>query len=92
MCVEFISDSEIVEKALLTPPPNNINRYPLNLKGEVDRRKTCQSCRLPFMDINQLTAAGFFLTNRDNVAFCAFCGVEVGKWNEGDDGFKNHQR
>jgi hypothetical protein len=37
-----------------------MNLQPLNLKSEVDRRKTFKYWRLPFMDVNQLAAAGFF--------------------------------
>ena len=62
------------------------------LKSEVDRRKTFKYWRVPFMDVNQLAAAGFFFTNRGDVVRCAFCEVEVGQWVEGDDAFKDHQR
>ena len=44
------------------------------------------------MDVNQLAAAGLFFTNRCDVVRCAFCGVEVGHWVEGDDAFQDHQR
>jgi hypothetical protein len=57
------------------------------LKSEVDRRKTFKYWRVPFMDVNQLAAAGFFFTNRGDVVRCAFCGVEVGHWVEGNDAF-----
>jgi hypothetical protein len=44
------------------------------------------------MDINQLAAAGFLFTNTGDVVRCAFCGVEVGQWEEGNDVFKDHLR
>jgi len=44
------------------------------------------------MDINQLAAAGFFFTHWGDVVRCAFCGMEVGHWVEGDYAFKDHQR
>jgi len=69
-----------------------MNLQPLNLKSEVDRRKTFKHWHVPFMDVNQLVAAGFFFTNRGDVVRCAFCGVEVGHWVEGDDAFKDHKR
>jgi len=71
-----------------SPPPTLQN---LNFKSEVDRRKTFQYWRVPFMDVNQLAAAGFFFTNRGDVVHCAFCEVEVGQWLR-DDAFKDHQR
>jgi hypothetical protein len=61
---------------LPSPPPNLQN---LNLKSEFDRRKTFKYWRKPFMDVNQLTPAGFFFTNRGDVVRCAFCEVEVGQ-------------
>jgi len=42
------------------------------------------------MDGNQLAAAGFFFTNRGDVRF-AFCKMQIGQWEEGDDAFKDHQ-
>jgi len=74
---------------LPSPPPNLQN---LNLKSEDDRRKIFKYWRVPFMDINQLAAAGFFFTHWGDVVRCAFCGMEVGHWVEGDYAFKDHQR
>jgi hypothetical protein len=74
---------------LPSPPPNLHN---LNIKSEVDRRKTFKYWRVPFMDVNQLTGAGYFFTNRGHVVHFAFCEVDVGQWVEGDDAFKDHQR
>jgi hypothetical protein len=67
-----------------------MNLQPLNLKSEVDRRKTFKYWHVPFMDVNQLAAAAFFFTNRGDVVRCAFCGVEVGHWIEGDGKLKDH--
>jgi len=44
------------------------------------------------MSVNKLAAAGFFFTNRGEVVRCAFYGVEVEQWAEGDYVFKDHQR
>jgi len=86
------SDGQVVYVPPLPSPPSSMNLQPLNLKSEVDRRKTFKNWRVPFMDVNQLVAAGFFFTNRGGVVRCAFCGVEVEHWVEGDDAFKDHQR
>jgi len=50
------------------------------LKSEVDRRKTFKYWRVPFMDVNQLAAAGFFFTYKGDVVRRACCEVEVGQW------------
>jgi len=64
----------------------------LNMKIEADSRKTYDEWPVPFMDKNQLAAAGFYLTNWGDVVRCAFCGVVVSYWKEGDDAFIDHQR
>jgi len=40
------------------------------------------------MDANELAAAGFYFTNWSDVVRCAFCGVQVGRSEEGDDALK----
>lgn len=64
----------------------------LDMKREADRRKTYDRWPLAFMDTNNLSAAGFYFTHRGDVVRCAFCGVEVGRWEEGDDPLSDHQR
>jgi hypothetical protein len=44
------------------------------------------------MDKNRLVAAGFYYKGRGDKVRCAFCGVEVGWWQEGDSQFDNHKR
>lgn len=39
-----------------------------------------------------MSAAGFYFRNLGDVFRCAFSGVAVGQWEEGDDGFRNRQR
>lgn len=63
-----------------------------NMKSEADRRKTYERWPVSFMDINNLSAAGFYFTHKGDVVRCAFCGVEVGRWEEGDDPLSDHQR
>jgi hypothetical protein len=76
----------------VSSPPSIINLQHLNFKTETNRRKTYETWRIPFMDGNQLAAAGFYFTNQSDVVRCAFCGVEVGHWEEWDDVLKEHQR
>jgi len=44
------------------------------------------------MDKNHLAAAGFYFTNCSDVARCAFRGVEVCYWKDGDNAIADHQR
>ena len=62
------------------------------MKKESDRRKTYETWPVSFMDPHRLSAAGFYYTDQNDVVRCAFCGVEVGRWEEGDDPFRDHQR
>jgi len=78
------------------PPPPRIAEYILvtkiNMKIEADRRKTFEKWSVTFIDKNHLAAAGFNSTKLSNVVCCAFFGVQLGHWEEGDDQFKEHQR
>ena len=74
MCLEF-NPSEDFVYVPLTP---GINLNHLNLKSEVDRRKTYENRRVPFMDANQLAAAGFYFTNQSYIVGYVFFFVE---WN-----------
>jgi len=87
MCVECNSNDNFV----YVPLPPSINLKRLNFKSEVDRRKTYETWRVPFMDANQLAAAGFYFTNQNYIARCFFCGVEIGYWTGGDDALKERQ-
>jgi len=89
MCTKYNLAGELVNVHPRPSPPPNLQN--LNFKSEVDRRKTFKCWRVPFMDVNQLAAVGFFFTNRGDVVRCEFCEVEVGQWVEGDDAFKGHK-
>ncbi|XP_075226324.1 death-associated inhibitor of apoptosis 1-like isoform X2 [Lycorma delicatula] len=64
----------------------------VNFNREVERLKTFEGWRVPFLSAGQMAAAGFYYTKRDDVVRCAFCGVEVGSWEEGDNPMHDHQR
>jgi len=86
MCVQCNWSDDFV----YVPLPPGINLKHLNFKSEADRRKTYETRRVPFMDANQLAAAGFYFTNQSDIVHCVFCGVEIGYWTEGDDPLKEH--
>lgn len=80
------------------PPPlpllhsGNRNMQDLDMKKEADRLRTYEKWPVSFMDKNDMSAAGFYFTDREDVVRCAFCGVEVGRWEQGDDPLRDHQR
>jgi hypothetical protein len=61
------------------------------LKSEADRRKTFEGWSVPFMDKNSLAVAGFYYTSRGDIVRCAFCGVEVGCWQQEDWPLEDHK-
>jgi len=65
MCTKYNLAGELVNVHPRPSPPPNLQN--LNFKSEVDLRKTFKCWRVPFMDVNQLAAAGFFFTNRGDV-------------------------
>jgi len=88
MCLECNSSEEFFS----VPLPPSINLKHLNFEREVDRPKIYEIWRVPFVDANQLAAAGFYFTNQSDIVRCVFCGVEIGYWTDGDDALKEHQR
>ena len=39
-----------------------------------------------------MSAVGFLLHRQGDVVRCAFCGVKVGRWEQGDGPFRDHRR
>jgi hypothetical protein len=60
MCEDFKWAGDLVYIPPQPQSPGSMNRHPLNLKSEVDRRKTFKYWRVPYMDVKKLAAAGFF--------------------------------
>ena len=89
--VDYINFNSTIAPLMWVPPPQqpgNRSIQTLNLKSEADRRKTFKKWDVSFMDKNHLVAAGFYFTGWGDVVCCAFCGVGVGYWKEGDISFK----
>ena len=92
MCVEVKEASELIYLPPPPLPPSSVNLRELNLKSEADRCKTFKTWCVSFVDATLLGAPGFYFPNWSDVVCCAFCEVQVGSWEVGDDAFKEHQR
>jgi hypothetical protein len=92
MCLEVKEDSDLIYLPPPPLPPSSVNLHELNLKSEADRRKTFKTWCVPFIDATQLAAAGFYFPKWSDVVCSAFCEVQLGSWEVGDDAFKEHQR
>jgi hypothetical protein len=88
ICISFYISLSFSDRTPVTSTASSA----WNLKREADRLKTYEMWSVPFMDPHRLAAAGFYSINQGDVVRCAFCGVEVGRWEEGDEPFKDHQR
>jgi len=59
---------------------------------ERERLKSFEGWPVSFLSANTMAAAGFYFLKREDIVRCAFCGVEVGCWVEGDDPMHDHKR
>lgn len=60
--------------------------------NERERIKSFEGWPVPFLNASTMAAAGFYYLKREDIVRCAFCGVEVGSWVEGDDPMQDHER
>lgn len=74
---------------LVDSPPSEAR---LNMKSERDRLKTFEGWPCIFMDPKDLAKAGFYYIHLEDVVRCAFCRVEIGRWEAGDNAMTDHQR
>lgn len=63
-----------------------------NYKSEKERLESFAGFPSGTVDVRQLAAAGFFYTKCDDICRCAFCNVEVGRWEEGDNPMEEHKK
>lgn len=65
---------------------------PPQFNYERERLKSFENWPVSFLSPSVMAAAGFYFLKREDVVRCAFCGVEVGCWVEGDDPMQDHER
>lgn len=65
---------------------------PPQFNYERERLKTFENWQVTFISPQDMAAAGFYFLEREDIVRCAFCGVEVGSWVEGDDPMDDHKR
>ncbi|XP_071444018.1 death-associated inhibitor of apoptosis 1-like [Hetaerina americana] len=61
------------------------------MKREEERIKTFQNWPLDFLTPKAMAAAGFYHI-RDDMVRCAFCKIEIVKWERGDIPMKDHEQ
>lgn len=73
---------------------NEVNNEddPPQFNFERERLKSFENWPVSFLSPRDMAAAGFYFLKREDVVRCAFCGVEVGCWVEGDDPMQDHER
>lgn len=65
---------------------------PRNYKDERLRLESYAGYPSHAVDVRLLAKAGFFFTRSEDIVRCAFCDVEVGRWEEGDDPVVEHRK
>ncbi|XP_026290013.1 death-associated inhibitor of apoptosis 1 isoform X2 [Frankliniella occidentalis] len=63
-----------------------------NFRSEKERLESFAGFPSRAMNVRQLAAAGFWYTKCEDIVRCAFCNVEVGRWEEGDDPIEEHKK
>jgi hypothetical protein len=61
------------------------------MKKEADRLRTYDRWPVSFVNTNELAAAGFSFIGSEDMVRCPFCGMQVGRWEPGDDPFREHK-
>lgn len=64
----------------------------MELRRYDQRLKTFDKWPLTFLSPEQLARNGFYYLGRGDEVRCAYCKVEIMRWEEGDDPAKDHQR
>ncbi|AGR57007.1 IAP-3 [Choristoneura occidentalis alphabaculovirus] len=63
-----------------------------NMEDENARLATYKNWTVEFMAPRQMTANGFYYLGRGDEVRCAFCKVEIMRWEAGDDPARDHQK
>lgn len=63
-----------------------------DMRREEERIKTFDKWPISFLNPDQLARNGFYYLGRGDEVRCAFCKVEIMRWEEGDDPALDHQR
>lgn len=63
-----------------------------NMSLECDRLGTFGGWPCAFLQPRALAKAGFYYTRKEDVVKCAYCSIEIGKWEPGDDALADHRR
>lgn len=61
-----------------------------NLRKESERLKTFDAWKHVHPKPKDLAQSGFYYTGYSDMVLCAFCGVEIGMWENDDDVMKEH--
>lgn len=73
--------------------PEILTRTPSrNYKDEKQRLESYAGYPSNTVDVRQLAKAGFWFTKSEDIVRCAFCDVEVGRWEEGDNPVEEHKK
>ncbi|KAF2883024.1 hypothetical protein ILUMI_23162 [Ignelater luminosus] len=65
---------------------------PNQMYREAERLRSYDNWPLDFIDPKTLAKAGFYYTNKNDLVRCAFCKIEIMKWQRSDNVLSEHRR
>lgn len=68
----------------------NFNK--LCMRTEAHRLSTFKDWPCSFLKPAELAKAGFYYTNKADIVKCAYCAVEIGEWEQGDNIITEHKK
>lgn len=63
-----------------------------DFKKESERLASFTGWSCSYVTPASLAKAGFYYTKKDDLVKCAYCGIEIGKWEPGDDALRDHKK
>lgn len=94
IAMPFRQEPPETSRSTTTIQPNGLHGVldTSNFNSEYERLRTFEGWPVTFISASAMAAAGFYYLKVADTVRCAFCGVEVGCWVEGDDPMQDHQR
>lgn len=76
----------------MTTPPKATNQETRCMRTETNRLNTFTGWPLPFIKPAHLAKAGFYYTKKADIVKCAYCSIEIGHWQQGDNITTDHRK
>lgn len=86
------TDSLKQRKDIPSSPDTEPDNASFAMKLESERLNSFAEWSCPHVTPSSLAKAGFYYTKRSDMVRCAFCGIEIHSWKQGDDAMTDHRK